>query len=84
MNVDPAMLRQSAAMMQNMTPEQVKNMTEMASKMYANGQLPPGFAPPPGVAPQPAPKPTAVRYGCVHQVYVKSLRVSGFSRIVET
>ena len=47
MNVDPAMLRQSAAMMHNMSPDQVKNMTEMASKMYANGQFPAGFAPPP-------------------------------------
>ena len=84
MNVDPAMLRQSAAMMQNMTPEQVKNMTEMASKMYANGQLPPGFAPPPGAAPQPASQPAAVRYDPIHEVYAKSLRVSEYSRTVET
>ncbi len=46
MNIDPAMLRQSAAMMKNMSPDQLKNMTEMAQKMHASGQLPkmPGMA----------------------------------------
>jgi tetratricopeptide (TPR) repeat protein len=47
MNIDPAMLRQSAAMMKNMSPEAQKNMFEMAQKMHASGQMPniPGMTP---------------------------------------
>lgn len=64
MNVDPQLMRQSAAMMKNMSPEQIRNMTEMARKMQAEGRMPPGmggmgmpnFAAPPqtggGFAPQ--------------------------------
>ena len=30
----------SVGMMKNMSPDQLKNMTEMAKKMYPNGKLP--------------------------------------------
>jgi hypothetical protein len=60
MNVDPSMLRQSANMMKNMSPEQLKSMTEMAKKMYPDGKFPknPGAFPRPNFPPAPAPSST--------------------------
>lgn len=43
MNMDPAMVRQSAAMMKNMSPEQLKAMGQAAEQMYKSGNLPPGM-----------------------------------------
>jgi hypothetical protein len=46
MDVDPSMLRQSLSMMNNMSPEMQKMMTEQAQKMYASGTLPKGMGMP--------------------------------------
>lgn len=43
MNIDPQLMRQSAAMMKNMPPDQLRNMTEMAKKMQSEGRMPPGM-----------------------------------------
>lgn len=40
MDLDPAMVRQSAAMMKNMSSEQQKQMFEMAQRMQSTGQFP--------------------------------------------
>lgn len=47
MDVDPSMIRQSLNMMNNMSPEMQKMMTEQAQKMYASGTFPRGMGMPP-------------------------------------